>query len=390
MQNRYAVTLLAGLLNEFYRYDIAYFPIIEEKEHENAPNDASRPFKLLGFLLRSHLDRWVTDIERLDNEYKSIPSELIQNNIKTSELLETFPSNATIPVLNQYGISTTQWNENQFLQALAQIQHKKKDTAPASTIVATQTKWQQDRNTLAHDNSRWMAELLLKKIPWPLYACDLEGKTLFFNHLFEEQILTYSQFRNSIKAAENYLKELTRNLLAESFMQDPQRKYQQSSLNTYDASLRYFVQMQNLEENKRVHGYLFIFQNTSNSGFQIELEHRIKSGASLNNITEGIEAQIIYNTLKSYGRNITHAANALQIKRSTLQNRKKRLEINNRFASIASGPVRRKTRQSPKKATPKPNSLASESRGSDIQSPKKKIVRRKTNSQNEHKNTSKM
>ena len=63
------MALLAGLLNEFYRYDITYFPVIEtEEQQDELPHqNTAETSKLLGFLLRSDLDRWVTDIDRLSN-----------------------------------------------------------------------------------------------------------------------------------------------------------------------------------------------------------------------------------------------------------------------------------------------------------------------------------
>ena len=280
-----------------------------------------------------------------------IPTQLLQTQIKTSELLNAFPSTMPIPVFNQHGACVAKWSENEFLQILSQM--PKPDKTPSfigaqssQSLEVVKTNQDEEAVPSANDNFLWMSELLLKKIPWPLYACDLKNRTLFFNHLFEEKILPFAKFRNSLKVAENYMTEVTRSLLATAFTERSYYNRQQSFLNTYDSDIQYLITMQNLEENSVLHGYLFIFQSTVDSSFKLEMEYRWKQGEGLGKIIDDVETRIITDALERHGQNLSHTAEALKIKRSTLQSRIKHLEkINKNFKRVVTAPVRRKTRQ---------------------------------------------
>ena len=348
------VALLASLLNEFYSYELPYFPVVEEElpqKVKGKQKKAQAVGKLLGFLRRKDLDLWVSDLSRLGHKHKHIPSEILSNHFSPTELLRLLPTDQSIPVFNLEGRKIASWSESQLIQAMGQLPGQPKLRAldppqalkenKENEIKPSPQRQQGASRSRVSENSHWLANLLLRAFPWPLYACDLQGKTLFFNSFFEEQILKQAKIKNSLQRAEKYFIEIVRDLLAQSFIEDPQRKHPHAALSTHDKSLSHYIRIVNLEEKGRVHGYFFVFQKGDDPGFAAEVKQHLASGSSLDEIIDEIEARLIFNALGSNGQNISHTAKALGIKRSTLQNKIQRLKIEKRFGPIQEGPIRR-------------------------------------------------
>ena len=345
-----SVALLASLLNEFYSCELPYFPVIEAEptpKVKGRRKKAPALGKLIGFLTRKDLDLWVSDLDRLGREHKRIPREILNQGLSPAELLKLLPAGQSIPVLNSEGAKVAFWNESELIQAMGQLPRQSSlERPPHPQATSEQGKLKllsQGRNDCSpvSENSRWLGNLLLRALPWPLYACDLQGKTLFFNSSFEEQILRKAKIKNSLQRAEKYLMEIVRKLLAQSFMEDSQSRYPHAALSTYDHSLSHYIRIVNLEEEGHLHGYLLVFQESEDPGFINEVKRHLASGSSLDEIIDEIERRIIFNALGSNGKNISHTAKALGIKRSTLQNKIQRLKIEKRFGPIREGPIRR-------------------------------------------------
>lgn len=344
------MALLASLLNEFYSYKLPYFPVLEPKPAQKVKGKGRKPkltaAALLGFLRRKDLDLWVSDLDRLGHKHKHIPKEILKSDLSLTELLSSLPPGQSVPVFNLEGKKVASWGENQLIQAMGQlnktpklkVSHAPQTLGEKGLRAANQAKTSPSH---ASENSRWLGNLLLQAFPWPLYACDLQGKTLFFNSLFEESVLKKSKMRNSLRYAEKYLIEVVRDLLAQSFIEGAQPKDPHAILSTYDKALFYNIGIVNLEEEGHVHGYFFIFQAGEDPGFRAEIKRRLASGNSLDDIIDEIESRLVFNALGSNGQNISHTAKALGIKRSTLQNKIRRLKIEKRFGPIQKGTIRR-------------------------------------------------
>ncbi len=365
------MALLASLLNEFYRENLSYFPVVKIPEAEADTSQKSAAKKkitkqkqkhlkhndvtsLIGFLSRKRLQLWGADIERLNQNYKHIPQELLITQVSSTAVLADLNKGKFTPVLNCAGLKINQWDENQLLQALSHLNKKRQLTKQDSQAKQSHSA----SNDVVHHHAHWLGNLLLKSFPWPLYACDLNGKTLFFNGLFENELLTKPKIKNSLRRMESYLMEVVRDLLASSFLEEerlkpkgdpPQKtKYRSSPLSSYDHSLDHRIHITNLEENGHIHGYFFIFQAEKDFDLNTHLGHRMQSNVGLNAIIDEIEARVINDSLTKNRQNVSHTAKALKVKRSTLQNKIQRLELDKRFGRSIEGPIHRNRKPNPK------------------------------------------
>ena len=339
------MALLSGLLKEFYNSRLSYFPILDSNSSQ-VLKDTNEKGELIGFLSRKSLSLWAADLKRLNKEHKRIPSELLNNSLSSTELLQALPENEAIPVLDNRGLRVALWDEDQFIEALGKFSKnsKKNKRSKNSKKTLSSEKAILQENPQLPDNSRWLAGLLLGSIPWPLYACDINGKVLFFNKLFEKKILSKTKAKNSLRYMEGYLIELVRELLAKSFTDYPENQ-SDMDLSTHDGPLGHSIRIISIKERDRVYSYFFIFQEGVDPTFTAEINRRLSSEKSLKGITDEIEGRIIFSALKRNGDNISHTAKALKIKRSTLQNKINYLDIRKNFGDIGTGIIHRNRHQ---------------------------------------------
>ncbi len=337
------MALLSGLLKEFYSSRLSYFPILDSNSSQ-VESKNNEQAKLIGFLSRKSLSLWAADIKRLNREYKRIPPELLNNSLSSTELLQALPANEAIPVLDNRGLKVALWDEDQFIEALGKFSKNSKKTSKktSSKTLSSKKAIPQENRQLA-DNSRWLAGLLIGSIPWPLYACDINGRVLFFNELFEKKILSKTKAKNSLRYMEDYLIELVQKLLAKSFTDYPENQ-SDLDLSTHDSSLGHSIRIISIKERESVYSYFFIFQEENDPTFTSEINRRLSSGKALKGIINEIEGRTIFSALKRNGDNISHTAKALKIKRSTLQNKINYLNISKKFGNIGTGIIHRNRR----------------------------------------------
>ena len=336
------MSLLSRLLRFFYRTGLPCLPVVEPG------HEAHRVGPLIGFLSRAELDRMMVDLERVSSDLDRIPDRLLVQLAPGDPASTQLRKAARIPVLDRTGEQVASWDEADLLRAMAERPRPEAAVAPGATPDPSASSKAGPETTGAGRGRQKaaMAEMLLGSVPLPLFAQDLEAKTIFYNRAFERDVLRRAALKNSIRLAEALVTEIGRNLLARSFEEDPTRRRPHSVLSTYHAELGLSVQMSNLERDGRIQGYLFVFQDPGGAGQQAAFTERIVAGEGLEDVVDSIEAGIIYQMLERNGQNVTHAAKALKIKRSTLQNKMKRLRIDERFQRMVDGPIRRQRRAS--------------------------------------------
>ncbi|MBW7858523.1 MAG: hypothetical protein H3C43_09595, partial [Leptonema sp. (in: Bacteria)] len=184
----------------------------------------------------------------------------------------------------------------------------------------------------------WLSQLILSSIPQPLLATDLNGSTLFYNENFVDRILERGPFKNTLAIAEKYFLEVNRNALAQTYSMGP---HPTDLLFITLTELHLTVQIATLEMDRVIIGYLYIFHDPEVAGLPHEIMSRLEAGLDLDSIMQDLESGIIASMLRRTGQNVSHAAKALRINRSTLQNKIRRLDVNQRFHRKVEGPVRR-------------------------------------------------
>ncbi len=339
------MSLFPRLLKAFYRSGLAYLPVTL------SPEAGQRELALKGFLSRRLLDRLMTDLERAESRTDRIPDELLVGYPLPDDLLASLRRAGPTPVLNENGEQIAAWEEAELLRAVARFREAHGDRGPLDAAPNGKTSAGAGRKTAPGASgrsddaggSRWLGELILGALPSPMLALDLKGATLFYNDRFESSVLRKERLKNSIRLAETYFLELTRALLARSFEEDPQRKFHRA-LAAHVTELDLFVRILNLEQDGRITGYLYVFYEPGEGGVNEELLARIAQGAGLEAAIDELESVAIRAALEKHGFNVSHAAAYLKIKRSTLQNKIKRLKIEERFGARSKGPIRRNRR----------------------------------------------
>jgi hypothetical protein len=339
------VSLFPRLLKAFYRSGLAYLPVTL------SPEAGQRELALKGFLSRRLLDRLMTDLERAESRTDRIPDELLVTHPLPDDLLASLRRSGPAPVLNENGEQIAAWDEAELLRAVARFREAHGDRTPVDASQAGASSGATGKKAAAGGRgraeeaggSRWLGELILAALPSPMLALDLKGATLFYNDRFESSVLRKERLKNSIRLAETYFLELTRALLARSFEEDPQRKFHRA-LAAHVRELDLFVRVLNLEQDGRITGYLYVFSEPGEGGVNEELLARIAEGAGLETAIDELESVAIRAALEKHGFNVSHAAAYLKIKRSTLQNKIKRLKIEERFGARGKGPIRRNRR----------------------------------------------
>lgn len=304
---------LSRLLRSFYRWRLPYIPVVE---------GADAGGKLVGFLSREKLNRELSDLERFHRDFEAIPDSVLLKSRPDQEILVIISRSESIPVLLLNGEEAGFWDSPTFLRNAASFKNVTPVTEKKEIVPEV-------------DGQTWLSEMLLEALPWPMYASDLNGNALFFNTAFEKDILPREGLKNSMRLAEAFLKEAVRDILAKHMNE----KGPASSVLASIPPLG-IIRILNLQRQGSIKGYLLIFHDWG-ADLRDQSSSLLHSGKDLDTIIEGVEAEIIYSTLLKEGRNISHAAHALRIRRSTLQNKIKRLNIEDRFERAKEGPIKR-------------------------------------------------
>lgn len=308
------------IVRYFYSTSLDHIPLVRDLNSE-----------LEGYLSRERLNRELSDLERAHAQYESVPDEWISPDISREELLR-LASQSPVPVLNRAGVQKTTWAETELLRKASDLKERRAEE---------QAKQEEDSRVLnpaPESNDQWFARLVLAAIPHPIFATDLNGHALFYNEGFQQRVLQRDFFHNNLALAEAYFLELTRGLLARVYSEGP---HPADLLFASIPELSISVEITTIHREASISGYLYIFQDPELSGIPHEVLSRLERGMSLDEIMEELEAGIIASMLRRNGQNVSHAAQALRINRSTLQNKIKRLKVNERFARKVDGPVRR-------------------------------------------------
>lgn len=309
---------LAHLLQHFYRHSIPCLPVMDGHE------------QLIGFVYRSDIDRFGADLDRLQQEHSQIPEWLVRADL-AEDALSLLVEKAPVPVLDLQGREAVRWNRTDLYRRIAEFEeHRRAHPVVEAAPVAAPT----ERET----EGDWLSRLVLGCIPHPLLATDLNGRTLFYNENFIKRILERGPFKNTLALAESYFLEVNRNALARTYSAGP---HPVDLLFVSLPDLHLTLEIATLERDRSVMGYLYLFHDPEVAGLPHEITSRLEAGMDLDSIMEDMEAGIIASMLRRTGQNVSHAAKALGVNRSTLQNKIRRLDLSTRFHRKVDGPVRR-------------------------------------------------
>ncbi len=327
---------LSRLLRVFYRTKLPFIPVVQDEIHKSIGSTGD----LAGFLSRDRLNREMSDLARASKEFESIPDSLMVKSRLPDEVLRLIQGTSSIPVLKQNGDEAGTWETADLLNAIAKFHVMAPILAEESGTAKSIAK-EEEKAARNENQSEWMTRLVLSAIPAPLFAADLQGNTLFYNRSFESRILSLDKLKKSIKIAEKYMMEVTRDTLAKTLAENRPTSLMSVFLPEIGP-----VEIIHLEDEANLAGYLYIFHSWDTLVSEMAQEN-LKRGRSLESLMDDIERRILTAALLRCGRNVSHTAQALKLRRSTLQNKIKRLGIKETFLKKEQEPIRRIRRTSP-------------------------------------------
>jgi len=381
--------MLPRILRLFYRTDLRFLPVVDSGSP--SPEDPVRLTSLQGFIARDLLDSHMADLDRARRDLQTLPEELLIRDEIPEELITRLARLREIPVLNDAGEEVFSWSSAQALRAFALFrekldapppENKEEPAASQSTPPASRTAPPTTRATQAADH---MCRIILAGIHYPLFASDLNGATLFYNSAFEQSVLNHPSLKRSIRLSEKFLQEITRDQLARAYERDPRMAESgEFLLRARVSELDLTLEIRPLRGEGGMLGYLYVFSSPDSDPVTDRALLLRDEGLGLEEIMDRFEASIIHSVLKEEGRNISHSAQSLRVKRSTLQNRIKRLRLHERLSDQAEGPVRRRRKNTEASESPDPvvpeaaEPVSKKSPEQTSKSPARKVSRKKS------------
>ncbi len=340
--------VLVKALRVFYRTRLRFLPLVDESSVSEERERSGYTGSLVGFLVRELLDAEMADLGRARRELERIPDDLIVRSGLPDDLIPHVTAVDPLPVLNLYGEQVAAWQPTGTLRAIAVLrdrERERQEKAPPAPAAARASVTHAAVPTSKADARSWLSELILAELHFPLFVTDLEGKTMFFNSAFEAFVLARKELKNQIRLAEQYFLELTRNLLAQRYSTGAiSESAEDFLLRTRLSQLGLNVEVRPLQAGRGLAGYLYVFRPPAEQGLYDEAVGLLETGLDLTAAMEKLEAGLIGAVLERCGQNVSHAAKALGIKRTTLQNKIKRLALTARIERKVEGPIRRRRR----------------------------------------------
>jgi len=299
---------LKEILKLFYSTGSSAFPVIQILENGQK--------QFIGILKRTDLDRECSDLNRTKSEIHKIPEYLLTSDSDYTLFKSYFKSHEKIPVLSEEGFLHEEWSETELLIEISKIPKDSDKETPFEKEKIKEVKIDDSQSA-----DFWLAKLILSGISNPLYASGLKGETLFYNQSFELNVLNHPFFNQSIVNLELYFLEMIRDTLGKNASKGlPTEKFIAAPVH-----LPFIIDITTLEDQKKVIGYLFLFRNSEK--IIDEISTLACDSKNYKNVLDGVESGIILKTLEKNKLNISHTAQELNLKRSTLQNRIKLLDL---------------------------------------------------------------
>ena len=337
--------VLVKALRVFYRTRLRFLPLVDESALGEDRERSGYTGSLVGFLVRERLDSEMADLGRARRELDRIPEDLIARGSLPDDLIPHLTAVDPLPVLNLYGEQVASWQPTGTLRAIAVFRDRERERLERGGTTDVAIPAQVALPATKADARSWLTELILAELHFPLFVTDVEGKTMFFNSSFEAFVLSRKELKNSIRLAEQYFLELTRNLLAQRYSTGSiSESAEDFLLRSRLSQLGMNVEVRPLSSGKGLAGYLYVFRPPAEQGMYEEALAMLESGLDLPRAMEQLEGGLIAAVLERSGHNVSHAAKALGIKRTTLQNKIKRLGVSEQYERKAEGPIRRNRR----------------------------------------------
>lgn len=329
---------IESIYRHFMVTPVSHLPVVDQN------------FNLVGLVSKEKLLIEMSDISGAGTELEKISDDFLDYNI-TESIIQYFQNNRTIPVLNLTAQKVDSWEKPRFLAEITKLTDK--SVKEEEVVKKEDAEFSDNKNVIFQYMS-----LILSSFPDSLFATDKEGVTTFYNEQFEKDVLGRGVFHDSIQLAERYIKELNQNLFSNYLKTHELNLEAQKGtipvIQAYLKDLNLILRIITLQKEGKVSGFLYHFiepksriQLMNEEGVSLpSIEEAMQMNLPLQTVLDEVESYYIFHKLKRNEDNVSHAAEELGIPRSTLQNKMKLLNINERFNRDSSTPIPRKRKKS--------------------------------------------
>ncbi len=261
----------------------------------------SKSGSLLGILKKDDLVSELSDLERVK---KQKTDQLVQKLLKKMTLDDLLPyvtKHREFSVINIFGEHIGKWSRLQLLEASESNEKKK--------LHSSDIEKQKDQEML-----EWIIYSILEHIPRPLFALNINGKTMFYNGHFEELIV------------QNLGKDYDIALVEEVFTKPENNDFyynDNEDILFYNQDFNVYYEKIPMKSNEKQIGFLVFCDKESNIPISALVAKKNLKKQSLADRLTSIEKIIISETIKEKNNNIDEAAKALHITKKNLREKAK-------------------------------------------------------------------
>ncbi|MBN2771637.1 MAG: hypothetical protein JXR90_13145 [Spirochaetes bacterium] len=283
----------ADIMRIFFERNVPLLPVVSRDNH------------LFGIITKPALTAAMSDIDNFDSVKIDAFVMKVAQKMEFEEVVALIGNEKLFPVINIFGEEKGNWSRIDLLEASDVTRMKKNDV---------DLEVQQNKEDAALE---WMIYMILEHIPRPLYAVNQNGGTVFYNGLFEQLVCErLDVFEPDVEYIEKSFADVTLN------------DYFEGSLGEYcfynkELDL-YYEKVPMKNEGKSV-GYLIYCSR----GLKEHADAGTNQDAvSFDGKVEAYERKLIVDALHASGNELTITAEMLDISRSALQKKIKKLGIN--------------------------------------------------------------
>ncbi|HRX16287.1 MAG TPA: helix-turn-helix domain-containing protein [Spirochaetota bacterium] len=283
----------ADIMRIFFERNVPLLPVVSRDNH------------LFGIITKPALTAAMSDIDNFDSVKIDAFVMKVAQKMEFEEVVALIGNEKLFPVINIFGEEKGNWSRIDLLEASDVTRMKKNDV---------DLEVQQNKEDAALE---WMIYMILEHIPRPLYAVNQNGGTIFYNGLFEQLVCErLDVFEPDVEYIEKSFADVTLN------------DYFEGSLGEYcfynkELDL-YYEKVPMKNEGKSV-GYLIYCSR----GLKEHADAGTNQDAvSFDEKVEAYERKLIVDALHASGNELTITAEMLDISRSALQKKIKKLGIN--------------------------------------------------------------
>ena len=257
----------------------------------------SRVGALLGILRKEDLVSELSDLERVKKQKTDQFIQKLLKKMTLDDLLPYITHHREFVVINIFGESQGKWSRLQLLDASENVTKKKSGT--------------QDIERQRDDQAmEWVIYMILEHIPRALYAMNNNGKTMFYNSHFEEQIVQSLGADYDITAVEKSFNEPDKN---DFYYND------NDEILFYNQDFSIYYEKVPLVSKDQTIGFLIFCDKESNIPVTALTSKKNLKKQSLDDRLATLEKIILTETIKEHSGNHDKAAAALKISKQVFQ-----------------------------------------------------------------------